>query len=602
MQFKTLLLTLLLACCYSLCPAEEEELSPKHKTISYVLKQDEVQPVLEALDDEQIQDLSAIERWDILGILYANTKHPAVIQALINQNNAPLIKEGELETIQTEIDNEDYYRPIEAIVGNSTISVEQRLDFVQQLLAKGESMRIYAFFLACQSGEKELIALCLKDKSWLKYSLYHLIHLNPDSALEQQLEPAATDEGRAEAIRYKEKLEVNLKESFSYLVEQGADINQDDEYSNSLVSLVLNEVNLSMLKLLIEQGLDIKALNDDEESLLHLACSASKRTNIIAFLLQEGLDIKARNKWGETPLLLYCEYGNVEGIQFLLENGAELKEVDDEENNVLHNACWGSGNQDVISFLLKQGMDINTRNKNGQTPLLAASEGGNYKLIPFLIEQGADITAIGSDRCTILHTACHQEEPDFELLALALEKGVDINALEDESEATALMLACHYNNLKLASWLLEKGANIELTDSTGCTAMHYACFADEEYDPEEMIKLLLKHGADINAPDAEGMTPLMFSCTMGKMVAVRALVKQGADVNLRADGCYALDFAIFGAIATQNKEVFCYMFQHQSWFSILETFSTYIYLVFMLIIVSIIIIIALVRSIRKKKS
>ena len=55
-----------------------------------------------------------------------------------------------------------------------------------------------------------------------------------------------------------------------------------------------------------------------------------------------------------------------------------------------------------------------------------------------------------------------------------------------------------------------------------------------EYDHNiEIVKLLLEHGADINLPDNYGHTALMMASLEGNTEIVRLLLDQGADVNVQ---------------------------------------------------------------------
>lgn len=44
----------------------------------------------------------------------------------------------------------------------------------------------------------------------------------------------------------------------------------------------------------------------------------------------------------------------------------------------------------AINYLIKKGVDINHRGKNGQTALLSASHWGYYHVVEALLKHGAD--------------------------------------------------------------------------------------------------------------------------------------------------------------------------------------------------------------------
>ena len=110
-------------------------------------------------------------------------------------------------------------------------------------------------------------------------------------------------------------------------------------------------------------------------------------------------------------------------------------------------------------------------------------------------------------------------DPFHQLFILLLECGADINAkkslpLNDRrselsqweeknlSKNTPLHVAAQYSNLRIAKFLLQKGASIDATNKQGNTPFYYA-MAYHKYDA---ARFLLEMGADINATDEDGNT------------------------------------------------------------------------------------------------
>ena len=102
-------------------------------------------------------------------------------------------------------------------------------------------------------------------------------------------------------------------------------------------------------------------------------------------------------------------------------------------------------------------------------------------------------------------------DPDW--VISELQKGADVNE-RGWRDHTALEYAIDHNNSEVVGLLLNAGADVDLKDDDGKTALHHAVgYYHPEYygyrsaDPE-IVKLLLKHGADVNVRDADGQTPL----------------------------------------------------------------------------------------------
>lgn len=93
---------------------------------------------------------------------------------------------------------------------------------------------------------------------------------------------------------------------------------------------------------------------------------------------------------------------------------------------------------------------------------------------------------------------------------------------------TALMLASAYGHYDVCEFLLtlpQGGANPNIADRDGRTALFYAC----EYDKIDIVRLLLKHDANINHISSYGQTPI-FKCQ--NVQTMYELVHNGANLDI----------------------------------------------------------------------
>lgn len=93
-----------------------------------------------------------------------------------------------------------------------------------------------------------------------------------------------------------------------------------------------------------------------------------------------------------------------------------------------------------------------------------------------------------------------QKKENNDVIQYLNKVGIDT---KDPEGRTSLLNAAFYNNLDLADWLLNNGANIDSQDINGYSALHFAC-QEGHYD---MVKLLIDKGANINIIDENGNTP-----------------------------------------------------------------------------------------------
>ncbi len=117
---------------------------------------------------------------------------------------------------------------------------------------------------------------------------------------------------------------------------------------------------------------------------------------------------------------------------------------------------------------------------------------------------------------------------DADAVRLLLENGADPN-IRNEAGATALMWAV--DDLEKTRLLVNNGADVNARSADGRTPL---LIATGYYGADETIKLLLEHGADpsIKAPSYRGpVTPLRQAADRGDHAVLNMLLERGADVK-----------------------------------------------------------------------
>lgn len=130
------------------------------------------------------------------------------------------------------------------------------------------------------------------------------------------------------------------------------------------------------------------------------------------------------------------------------------------------------GKAEIVTSYLKQSEpDLpNTRSSDGFTPLSLASFFNKTEIATLLVEYGADpnFAASNPSKVNALHSAVAKE--NFELCRLFIEKGVDVNATQTQN-VTALHSAVHRGNLELTKLLVTNGAEVDSKMDNGDTPL-----------------------------------------------------------------------------------------------------------------------------------
>uniref|UniRef100_A0A9J7XPX2 Ankyrin repeat and KH domain containing 1 n=1 Tax=Cyprinus carpio carpio TaxID=630221 RepID=A0A9J7XPX2_CYPCA len=309
---------------------------------------------------------------------------------------------------------------------------------------------------------------------------------------------------------------------------------------------------VDIVKLLLVHGADVNAQSSTGNTALTYAC-AGGFLDVVKVLLKEGANIEDHNENGHTPLMEAASAGHVEVSRVLLEYGAGINTHSNEfKESALTLACYKGTSSDVCAGLLRHysracfvGAQVNMPADSFESPLTLAACGGHVELAALLIERGANLEEVNDEGYTPLMEAAR--EGHEEMVALLLAQGANINAQTEETQETALTLACCGGFLEVADFLIKAGADIEL----GCSTPLMEAAQEGHL---ELVKYLLAAGANVHATTATGDTALTYACENGHTDVADVLLQTGADLVC---GYTFFTIVVFGANvnrATANND------------------------------------------------
>jgi ankyrin repeat protein len=133
---------------------------------------------------------------------------------------------------------------------------------------------------------------------------------------------------------------------------------------------------------------------------------------------------------------------------------------------------------------------------------MCASRGGNVKIAQLLIRHGWQPT--GETLLAALGHFQRHGKGNYDVAALCLESGVDIN--ERIAGGRTLLLAfAHQGDIVGTTWLVDRGAKINVTDEGNNTPLHKAC---ERNSTTRVVEFLVERGASVSAANNNGETAL----------------------------------------------------------------------------------------------
>ncbi|GAB1301586.1 Ankyrin repeat and KH domain-containing 1 [Apodemus speciosus] len=304
-----------------------------------------------------------------------------------------------------------------------------------------------------------------------------------------------------------------------------ADVNSQSATGNTALTYACAGGFIDIVKVLLNEGANIEDHNENGHTPLMEAASAG-HVEVARVLLDHGAGINTHsNEFKESALTLACYKGHLDMVRFLLEAGADQEHKTDEMHTALMEACM-DGHVEVARLLLDSGAQVNMPADSFESPLTLAACGGHVELAALLIERGANLEEVNDEGYTPLMEAAR--EGHEEMVALLLAQGANINAQTEETQETALTLACCGGFSEVADFLIKAGADIEL----GCSTPLMEASQEGHL---ELVKYLLAAGANVHAATATGDTALTYACENGHTDVADVLLQAGAHLHARRD-------------------------------------------------------------------
>ena len=195
-------------------------------------------------------------------------------------------------------------------------------------------------------------------------------------------------------------------------------------------------------------------------------------------------------------LSLFALNGDVEGVETMLDRGADVNGVDSNGNTAL--------TQSLQNFHFALALEL--IDKGARSDLGDGREGcmtlavirGNIDVVKALLAHGA--AADKSNYPTVENASAIG---DFEIVKLLVAHGANVNR-KDVLDGNAVLQAVNTGNVQLLRYLLGHGGNPNVREQDGQTPLTSTITRGHE----EMIPILLQHGADIRQVNGEGYTAL----------------------------------------------------------------------------------------------
>ncbi|KAK4680126.1 hypothetical protein QC764_210310 [Podospora pseudoanserina] len=291
----------------------------------------------------------------------------------------------------------------------------------------------------------------------------------------------------------------------------GADVNKPSSHGDTALHHAMAKGNLAAVTLLLQRNADMEI------------CATGPLNVFLKTVFQaHDSEVTSELEWPMpmiccgTPLLWGIQMGQHDAVEFLLDQGAEFKNLAPVSGHTALHAAAYLSDQRMARLALDIGCRVNDCEANGFSALHFAVYQNNLGVVELLLANGADVNILANCGYPPLMWARH-----INIVRVLLRNGADWNAPPDKPH-TVLTVAAFNGYHEIVRMLLEKGA------PASSAALRYATCEGHT----EVVQVLVDFDipVDIFLHAKLGITALPLAAGGGHSDIATILLRKGASL------------------------------------------------------------------------
>ncbi|XP_063923808.1 uncharacterized protein LOC135137957 [Zophobas morio] len=326
--------------------------------------------------------------------------------------------------------------------------------------------------------------------------------------------------------------ENRLIKTLSLLLVKNPNVDVRDRSGRLPIQYACEHGDLESVELLVRNGAKLNVSDENGLLLIHYACKNwLNGYRIIPFLIEKGVKVDSADSNGRLPIHYASEYGNLDAMKSLVENGAKVDVPDGNDKKLpIHYAFDRILNVDsVVSFFKENGANLDSPDGHGRLPIHYACEYGCLGAVKSLVANGAKVNDPDGDGKLPIYYACQNRYFEYRIITFLINKGAKVDSPNYDCQLP-IHYACEFGDLEEVMLLVANGAKVDVPDRNGRLPMHYA--SKNRFNGHKVTSFLIKEGAKVDSPDDDGRLPIHYACEFGDLDEVMLLVANGAKVDV----------------------------------------------------------------------
>nr|XP_028682826.1 fibronectin type 3 and ankyrin repeat domains protein 1 isoform X4 [Macaca mulatta] len=211
---------------------------------------------------------------------------------------------------------------------------------------------------------------------------------------------------------------------------------------------------------------------------LHRAVNVNDEDLLVRILQGGHVKVDVPNKFGFTALMVAAQKGYTRLVKILVSNGTDVNLKNGSGKDSLMLACY-AGHLDVVKYLRRHGASWQARDLGGCTALHWAADGGHCSVIEWMIKDGCEVDVVdtGSGWTPLMRVSA--VSGNQRVASLLIDAGANVN-VKDRNGKTPLMVAVLNNHEELVQLLLDKGADASVKNEFGKGVLEMARVFDRQ--------------------------------------------------------------------------------------------------------------------------